>query len=419
MNAAETVPLTAPAHGHDPEAPEPPPRRPSLARLVALVLLAAGLFAGLTVAGLRARAGVQVEREAATVAVASDRPRVLTTKVEPAPPTVEQLLPGTAAPLLDTGIYARTSGYLKRWLVDIGDEVKEGQLLAEIETPEVDAQLLQARAALLESRATHERNKASATLARISLDRSKLTVDRGVGAQQNLDDAEAALKVSDATVHVSEATIAATAANVKRLEDLQRFQKVTAPFAGVITARNYDPGALIVADNATAKELFHLAQMDTIRVFVDVPQTLATAVRVGRTAHVFRREEPANEFAGSVTRTTSSVDPRTRTLRAEVDVPNPGGGLLPGMYLQVRFRLDAPKGVFRLPGAAIITRADGAKVAVLDAQSAIRYRPVKVGRDFGAQVEVVTGLAGGETVVLRPGDDMPEGTLVDPVAAGR
>jgi RND family efflux transporter MFP subunit len=383
--------------------------------IIAVVIIVA--FTALAGAGVRARNRQQSGRDAVSLAIQTDRPRVLTTKAEKAPTQIEQILPGTASPLLDTAVYARTSGYLRRWLVDIGDKVTEGQLLAEIDTPEVDAQLLQARATLSESRATLLRNKASANLARLNLDRIRQTVARGVGSQQDFDDADAALKVAEATIQVTEATIGANEANVKRLAEIQSFQKVTAPFKGIVTARNYDPGALIVADNAATKELFHLARMDTLRVFADVPQTFATSITTGQSAPVSRREIPGKEFPGVVTRTTSSVDPLTRTLRVEVDVPNPDRALLPGMYLQVRFQLDSPTNIVRLPGAAIITRADGAKVALLDAGNVVHYRPVTTARDYGTAIEVTNGLVGGETVVVRPGDDLAEGTVVDPVSA--
>jgi RND family efflux transporter MFP subunit len=372
-------------------------------------------LATLGVFGVRARARVEADRDGATAATRTDRPRVLVTKAERAPARVEQILPGSAAPLFQTAIYARTSGYLKRWLVDIGDTVKEGQLLAEIETPEVDAQLLQARAALAEAEATVERDRANEALSRVNLGRVRRVIDSGAGSSQDLDASEAAAKVATATVGVSEATISAGRANVKRLEDLQRFQRVTAPFGGVVTARNFDAGALMVADNAAAKELFHVARIDTIRVFADVPQTFATGIRPGHRAPVFRREVPGREFPGTVARTTNAIDPTTRTLRVEVDVPNPDGALLPGMYLQVRFSLEAPAAVVRVPGAAVITRADGAKVALVGEGQAVRYRPVTVGRDYGTTVDLVSGLTGGETLIIRPGDDLPDGTVVEPV----
>jgi RND family efflux transporter MFP subunit len=245
--------------------------------------------------------------------------------------------------------------------------------------------------------------------------RARRVIEGGAGSTQDYDAADAAAKVAVATIGVSEATIAAGRANVKRLEDLQRFQRVTAPFAGVVTARNYDSGALMLADNAATKELFHIAQLDTIRVFADVPQTFATGIRVGQTAPVFRREVPGREFPGTVTRTANALDPATRTLRVEVDVPNPDKALLPGMYLQIRFNLEAPAAVVQVPGAAVITRADGAKVAVVDGAGAVRYRAVTVGRDLGTTVELTTGLAGGETLVVRPGDDLPDGTPVEAV----
>lgn len=400
---------------HPDQVVEAAPRPPSRLRLGALAVLMLAALGTLGVFGVRARARVEADRDEATAAARTDRPRVLVTKAERAPSRVEQVLPGTASPLFQTAIYARTSGYLKRWLVDIGDTVKEGQLLAEIETPEVDAQLLQARAALAEAEATVERDRASEALSRVNLGRVRRVIDSGAGSSQDLDASEAAAKVATATVGVSEATIAAGRANVKRLEDLQRFQRVTAPFAGVVTARNFDAGALMVADNAAAKELFHIARIDTIRVFADVPQTFATGIRPGHRAPVFRREVPGREFPGTVARTTNAIDPTTRTLRVEVDVPNPDGALLPGMYLQVRFSLEAPAAVVRVPGAAVITRADGAKVALVGEGQAVRYRPVTVGRDYGTTVDLVSGLTGGETLIIRPGDDLPDGTVVEPV----
>lgn len=404
------------AHG---ERPDAPPVRPSFLRLAVLGVLAVSALGALGAAGVRARNRQHADRTGSAEAARVDRPRVLVAPAERAPAKVEQVLPGTAYPLRETAVYARTSGYLKRWLVDIGDVVKEGQLLAEIETPEVDAQLLQARAALGESTATRDRNKASVELGRLNRNRTQQTYSGGAGSQQERDEAEASFKVAVATLQLSEATIKASEANVKRLEDLQRFQRVTAPFAGVITARNYDPGALVVADSAAGREMFHLAQIDTLRVYADVPQTFATAVRPGQPAPVSRREVPGREFAGAVARTTQAVNVQTRTLRVEVDVPNPGHELLPGMYLQVRFQLDNPGNVVRVPGAAVVVRAEGAKVAVVGPDGRVGYRPVKVGRDFGTTVEVTEGLSGGEKLVVRPGDDLAEGTAVEAVAAGR
>ncbi|MDY3556564.1 efflux RND transporter periplasmic adaptor subunit [Gemmata sp. JC717] len=413
-----SAPHSNAAHGHaDPDHAEAPPARPSFLRLLVLAVLALAALGALGVAGVRARHRQQTDRTEAAEAVRADRPRVLVVTAERAPPKVEQVLPGTAYPLRETAVYARTSGYLRKWYVDIGDEVKEGQLLAEIETPEVDAQLLQARAALGESLATRDRNKASVELSRLNLDRVRQTYSGGAGSKQERDEAEASFKVSTATVELSDATVKASEANVKRLEDLQRFQKVTAPFGGVITARNYDPGALVVADSSAGREMFHLAQIDTLRVFADVPQTFATAVRAGQPAPVSRREVPGHEFAGAVARTTQSVNVLTRTLRVEVAVPNRDRALLPGMYLQVRFQLENPGNVVRVPGAAVVTRAEGAKVALVDTAGRVTYRAVKLGRDYGQTVEITEGLTGGERLVVRPGDDLADGTLVEAATA--
>jgi RND family efflux transporter MFP subunit len=369
-------------------------------------------------AGHAARERNRAQRDA--VAETRDRrPRVLVAKAERSPTVVEQVLPASATPERETAVYARTSGYLKRWLVDVGDSVKDGQLLAEIESPEVDAQLQQARATLLQIRATLLRDRANESLAQVNLERARQLLRTSAASKQDYDTADATLKVAAATVQVSQASIRANEAAVKRLEDLQSFQKVTAPFAGVITARNFDPGALVVADNASAKEMFHVAHVDTLRVLADVPQSLAPAVKVGRAAQVFRREAPGREFTGKVARTSRSVDPQTRTLRVEVEVPNSDSALISGMYLQIRFRFDVGVSSVRIPGAAVIIRAEGTRVAVLDANNAVRYRNVRLGRDLGNVIEVITGLSGDETVVVRPGDDLTEGTVVEPVTPAK
>ncbi|WP_205679046.1 efflux RND transporter periplasmic adaptor subunit [Aquisphaera insulae] len=411
----ESTTVAVRSMAHEKQGDEPPPQRPPLTRLFGIGAFLAVSMGGLSWAAIQGREHQRIERDAVQHVVRNEKPRVLTVVAARASGTVDQILPATASPLYQTAVYARTSGYLKRRLVDIGDRVKEGQLLAEIETPEVDSQLLRARATLNQSKATLERDRASERLAQITLMRTRRLHGNAAVSHQEYDDAEAAFKVASATTKVSEAVIEANAADVKRLEDLQAFQKVVAPFDGVITARNYDSGALIVADDANAAELFHVARNDILRVIADVPQTYATAIHAGLEAPVFRRESPGREFPGKVVRTTGRVDPKTRTLRVEAEVPNPDDALLPGMYLQVRFRLEAPSNVVQVPGAAIISRAEGTKLATLDAEGALRYHFVTVGRDFGNTVEVVSGVSPGETVVIRPGDDLPEGAKVEPV----
>ncbi len=387
-------------------------RVPLLVGTLALLALAGALTAGV-LPRLR-----QAEELRETAAEASARvPLVTVARARPTAATEERVLPATSAPLLQAGIYARTNGYLKRRFVEIGDRVKEGQLLAEIATPEIDAQLDQARATLLQTRATVLRNEANEALAATNLGRAnRLSTTQGI-AQQELDTNVAQHKAARATTEASRATLKVNKADVERLEALQSFQRVTAPFSGVITARNVDPGVLVTADSPNAStEMFHLMRVDTLRVYVNVPQVYTAHVRVGQEALVYRREDPRLKFTGKVTRTAEALDPATRTLLTEVQVPNKAGALRPGLFLQVKFifRRQAPSVL--VPAASLATRSGAPRLAVLDAHSRVRYKTVRLGRDFGAEVEVVSGLDAGETVVVRPGDDLPEGAEVEAVA---
>jgi RND family efflux transporter MFP subunit len=219
---------------------------------------------------------------------------------------------------------------------------------------------------------------------------------------------------TQASVATAKASIKVNEAMVQRFTDLQGFEKMIAPFKGVITARNIDPGDLVQADS-TARELFHLMDTSTLRVFVDVPQVFATGIQVGQGAAVYRQEEPQKQYAGKVTRTADALNPATRTLRTEVDVPNPNDALRPGMYLQVKFRFRREVYPLRVPAEALVISSGPPQVGVLDDRHAVRYRTVELGRDYGAEVEVRSGLNDGDTVVVHPGDALPEGTVVEPV----
>ena len=292
----------------------------------------------------------------------------------------ERVLPGSSLPLLETAIYARTTGYLKSRRVNIGDHVKEGDLLAEIAAPEIDAQLEQARATLLLTRANLVRDQAGEELAHTELNRSRHLLARQAVPQQEYDTSLATAKVAAANVKATESSLRVNEATILRLETLQSFQKVTAPFSGIITARNVDPGALVSADSPnTTRELFHLVQIDTLRVFVNVPQVFATDVKVGQEAIVFRREDPRRTFAGKMTRTADALDPSTRTLLTEVEVPNRDMALRPGMYLQVKFIFRRQVSTVLVPAAALATRSDGPRLAVLDRERRVHYRNVQLG----------------------------------------
>ncbi len=356
-----------------------------------------------------------LKAEAAEVATFLPRVTVVTARTSDA--TTERVLPGDCHPLLEAAIYARTTGYLKARHVDIGDHVKEGDLLAEIAAPEIDAQLEQARAMQLLTRANLVRDQATEELAGIELNRSHHLLTRQAAAQQEYDAYRAQSKVAAANVKATESNLRVNQATIQRLETLQSFQKVVAPFSGVITARNVDPGDLVSADSPTStRELFHLVQIDTLRVYVNVPQVFSTDVKVGQKAIVYRREDPKRTFVGTVTRTADALDPGTRTLLTEVQVPNQGTALRPGMYLQVKFIFDSEFSTVLIPPAALATRSDGPYLAVLDDRHRVHYRKVRLGRDYGSETEVVAGLEAGQTVVIHPGDDLPEGAELDPIS---
>jgi RND family efflux transporter MFP subunit len=380
---------------------------------LAIVVLGGGLVAG-TLPRLRQERAVN----AAAAAVSVAPPKVTVTVVHTRAGNAERVLPGNSLPLMEASLFARTTGYLKRRLVDIGDRVTEGQLLAEISAPDIDDQLAQAKANLNQAEATLKLNQANAVLAKTVLARATVANSRLVGAvtPEEIDQDKATVATTTASVETAQASIVSFQAAVQRFTDLQNFQKIIAPFPGVITARNVDPGDLLTADNPTTnKELFHLMRTDTLRVFVNVPQVFAAGIKVGQDATVFGREDPQNQHAGKVVRTANALDPNTRTLLTEVDVPNPDDALRPGMFLQVKFVFERQLRVVTIPAAALATRKGDQRVAVLDDQHRVQYRTVQLGRDFGAEVEVVGGLNDGETVVVHPGDDLPEGTVVEPV----
>jgi RND family efflux transporter MFP subunit len=398
-----------------PRAVSPTPKRggswrPFLFGVVALAAIAGGIVAGVS-------PRMKHERELVAAAeVAASRPRVTVVTARAATPTAERVLPGSSQPLLETAIYARTTGYLKSRRVDIGDHVKEGDLLAEIAAPEIDAQLEQARATLLLTRANLARDRASEDLAHTELNRSRNLLARQAVPQQEYDTALATAKVAAANVKATESNLRVNEATIQRLETLQSFQKVIAPFSGIITARNVDPGALVSADSPnTTRELFHLVRIDTLRVFVNVPQVFATDVKIGQEAVVFRREDPRRTFAGKVTRTADALDPSTRTLLTEVEVPNRDMALRPGMYLQVKFIFRRQVSTVLIPAAALATRSEGPRLAVLDRERRVHYRNVQLGRDFGNETEVVAGLEPAEVVVVHPGDDLRDGIEIEPV----
>ena len=316
----------------------------------------------------------------------------------PGAPTQEILLPGTTQAFTDAPIFARTNGYVKGWYFDIGAHVKQGQLLAEIETPEVDQQLEQARADL-------ETAQANLRQAQITADRWRALLETDSVSKQETDQAVSALSATKATVD-------SNAANVRRLEQLQGFEKIYAPFEGVITARNVDIGVLINAgSNTSGRELFHMTAIHTLRVFVAVPEVYSRAARPGSLATLTLDEFPGRLFRGTLVRNANAIDLASRTLLVEVDVDNPGGELLPGAYVFVHLKLPEQIASATVPANALLFRAEGLQVAVVRDGRA-QLVPVTIGRDYGTTVEIVAGLQPTDQVIVAPSDSLTSGTPV-------
>jgi RND family efflux transporter MFP subunit len=394
--------------------PAVPPRKLATGWVLSVVGVVAIGLAGAFTAGTLPRLQQEHAVNAAATERAAAAPRVTVARARQATVATERVLPGNTLPLLEASLYSRATGYLKQRNVDIGDRVQEGQLLAEISAPDVDDQLAQAEANLLQARADLELAKANRTLAEVTLERD-LKAKPGIATTlQQIDQDRATVDSTRAKVEAARAAIQVQEATVQRFRDLKGFQRITAPFTGVITARKVDPGDLLTADNVATRELFHVMQTDTLRVMINVPQVLATDIKPGQTAVVFRREDPAKGYTGKVVRTANALDPATRTLLTEVHVANPHDALRPGMYLQVKFTVDRALTPVLVPATALVTRTAGTRVAVVDDNNRVQYRAVQLGRDYGAEVEVLAGLAAGERVLLQSGDDLAEGTAVQP-----
>jgi RND family efflux transporter MFP subunit len=314
-------------------------------------------------------------------------------------PTDEIVLPGNTQAFTDAPIFARTNGYVKSWHVDIGTRVKKGQLLAEIETPEVDQQLQQARADLKTAQA--------------NLRQAEITADRWEALWKTDSVSKQETDVAVNALHAMKATVDSNVSNVRRLEELQGFQKIYAPFDGVITARNTDIGALINSGASTpTQELFHLAAINTLRVFVAVPQLYSQAVRPGATASLTLDEFPGKSFSGTIARNSNSIDPASRTLLVEVDVDNRNGTLLPGAYVRVHLKLpQSVNSAVTIPANTLLFRSEGLRVGVVRNGRA-ELVPLTIGRDYGSSVEVVSGLQPTDAVIVNPSDSLISGTTV-------
>jgi RND family efflux transporter MFP subunit len=316
----------------------------------------------------------------------------------------EIALPGSTSAFNDTPIYARTSGYVKRWYVDIGARVKKGQILATIETPELDQQLQQARADLANA-------EANLQLATTTAARWQHLLESDSVSHQETDQA-----VSD--LHSKQALVNSSKANVERLEQLQAFERVAAPFDGVVTARNTDIGALVQAgDNSGPKELFHVAAIQTLRVYVAVPEIYASSVKTGEQAKL-TLDALGETLTGTVVRNADAIDATSRTLNVEVDVDNPTGHLMPGAYAFVHLRVPPHAGSVTIPSNALLFRAEGLRAGVVR-NGHVELTPISIGQDYGSTVEVISGLSARDTVIVNPSDSLANGAAVQLVTKNK
>lgn len=371
-----------------------------------IAVLALAIVAAIVVSGIlpRIHARADLDKETAEMAI----PTVSVVHPKRGAPAQEVVLPANVQAYIDSPIYARTNGYLKHWYVDIGAHIKAGQLLADIETPEVDQQLRQSRADL----ATAEANL---NLSKITADRYQDLLKTDSVSKQDTDNAVGDYAAKQATVQSAQA-------NVKRLEELQSFEKIYAPFDGVITARNTDIGALIDSGSSggTRTELFHIAQPDKLRVYVNVPEVYSQAAKPGLTADLALSEFPGRLFPGTLVRTAEAIDQSTRTLLVEIRVLNPTGTLLSGAYAEVHLKLPTATSAFILPVNALLFRAEGLRVAAVTGGHHADLKQITLGHDFGSEVEVIAGLTGDESIIVNPPDSIVAGEevrIAQPAAA--
>jgi RND family efflux transporter MFP subunit len=398
--AEEDMPQYESREDHAPPEITPPPKLEAASPrkvlffvgLLVLALLAAGALALLTrMHASRVLADTTAQEAIPTVAV-----------IHPIEenPDEQLVLPGTLQAYVESPIYARTNGYLLRWYRDIGSRVKQGELLADIDTPEVDQELMQARAA-------RQQVVAAMDLAKINADRYQSLRKTDSVSQEEAD-------TQSSGYQQAIANLAAADANVKRLEELEGFKHVYAPFDGVITRRTVDPGALINAGaGAAGRELFDIARTDPLRVYVSVPQAYAPAIHVDLDAVVTLQEFPGQKFSATVARTADAIDVTTRSLLTEVDVPNKDGKLLPGSFGEVHFnpKIDAEK--VTVPVNAMLFRRDGAQVAVVGSDGKVQLRPISIGRDYGTTLEVVGGVDASDLIIVNPSDSIENGQKVN------
>ena len=382
---------STPAHGSAGAKREP--RRSG--RLMLFLFVGLLCLAALALYGVMNRSAATEKLQQQANQTASEQ-TVTVVKPDRLSTAVSMELPGQTQAYIQAPVFAQTSGYVKKWYSDIGAQVKAGDVLAEIDTPQVDQQLNQAKATLKEAQAALD-------LSRVTYQRDQDLLQRRVIAQQDFDTAASDLGVKQATVHADEAAVLS-------LQALEDFKTVKAPFDGIVTARNTDIGAMI--NSGSGNPLFNVAQVKPLRVYINVPENLAADVAVGANAELRFNEFPGKEFTGKVVRTAGAIDPNSRTLLTEVDVPNESGELFPGAYTQVRLVAGANNRSVLIPANTLLFRSEGAAVGVVNQDNVVELKKIKIGRDLGNQLEVIQGVGPDDRIIVNPSDSLAAGQKV-------
>jgi RND family efflux transporter MFP subunit len=411
MQAAPSASTAAPPHGGEGEAFDPAPFRPRKAGLVGSALVVAALLGGLLAVGIVPRvlhrsAMDEEAREEGNVPA-----RVTVSQAKRANDVSTLTLPGSVQPLQETSMYARANGYVRRWLVDIGAHVKQGQTLVELEVPDIDEELRQNQATANQAKAGIAQAKTQLELARANSSRYGALGPTGVVSQQEVDQYKAAYDAQQSNVVAAEAAHTSALAGVHRLQDLKSFGVITAPFDGVVTLRAAEVGQLVTSGTNAGQPLFKVAQVDVVRIFVNVPQIYAPSIQVGMDAPTAIRELPGRTFAGKVARTSNELDVATRTLLTEVDIPNTDNALIAGMYAQVSFHVVGQKSLLFVPATAVLIDARGTRAAIVQ-NGTIAWKEVGIDGDMGDRLAISSGLAEGDVVVNAPSDRLFEGMHV-------
>lgn len=374
------------------------------------------VLAGLVFAGYWPRHVARMQLVGGAGVAATKAPRVKVAAALPAGRERSLTLPGSLVASSQAAVNARATGYVARWRADIGDRVHAGDVLAELDTPELDQQLEQARATLKQKEGALEQANANLDYAHVAAKREDALLASAISSKELNDQAHAQVKIWDANVHAARADLAAAEASVRELLQLVSFGKVRAPFDGRITQRTIDIGSLVTAGGtSTTLPMFRIEATDPIHVFVQVPQAFALSIKPGQPASIAIRQLPGRAFEGHVVRTAGSLDPLTRTLNVEIEIPNRSGELLGGMYALTTIAVALAHPVVKVPASAVITDARGIHVATVDAGGLVHLLAVQPGPDNGRDIDIVDGLRGGENVVVSPGGDIAEGTRVEAV----